>query len=146
MMPPIANQYHPAIIQLANLGMQESETSYELTFEERPQYLYAHIVAEEMEYEAAQEYLLEIAKELDRLAQKHLMIYRDVPHVMARGQLFFTAANLAETLYQIKVAFVNRYPELDEALNFAALTANNRGANFRVFRNVETAERWLLGE
>ena len=126
--------------------MQKPEILYELTFEERPQYLYAHIVAEELEYEAAQDYLLEIAKEVDRLGQKRLMIHRDVQHVMPRGQLFFTAANLAETFYLIKVAFVNPYPELDDALNFAALTANNRGAIFKVFRDIEAAEKWLVKE
>ena len=124
--------------------MHKPEIRYELTFEERVQYLYAHVVAEELEYEAAQDYLLEIAKEVDRLDLKRLMIHRDVQHVMPRGQLFFTAANLAETFYLINVAFVNPYPELDEALNFAALTANNRGARFKVFREIEAAEKWLL--
>jgi len=131
---------------VSRLEMEAPRTPYELTFEERPRYFYAHIKAAEMDYDAAQDYLLEVAKEVDRLGQKRLMIDRDVPEVMARGQLFFTAANLAETFYQIRVAFVNPYPDLDEALNFAALTANNRGANFKVFRDVGSAEKWLLNE
>ena len=124
--------------------MEEPEPPYSLTFEERNGYLLADLKAEIMEYDAAQDCLLEIAREIERLKQTRLMVHRQVPTVMPRGQLFFTSANMAESFKHVKVAFVNPYPDLDEALNFGALTANNRGAQFNIFRDIETAEKWLL--
>jgi len=124
--------------------MQASEPPYKLTFEERDGYLLANVKGETLEYDPAQDCLLEIARELERLKLIHLMVNREVPTVMPRGQLFFTSANMAESFKDVRVAFVNPYPDLDDDLNFAALTANNRGAQFGVFRDIETAERWLL--
>ena len=124
--------------------MDKPEAPYELTFEERNGYLLANVKAEDLEYDPAQDCLLEIAREIDRLKQTRLMVKRDIPSVMPRGQLFFTSASMAESFKQVKIAIVNPYPDLDESLNFAALTANNRGANFKVFTDIETAEVWLL--
>jgi hypothetical protein len=124
--------------------MEEPEAPYKLTFEERDGYLLANIKAEILEYDAAQDCLLEVAREIERLKLTRLMVHREIPSVMPRGQLFFTSANMAESFKHVRVAFVNPYPDLDEALNFGALTANNRGAKFNVFGDIETAEKWLL--
>ena len=75
--------------------MEEPEPPYELTFEEQPGYLLANLKAEVLEYDAAQDCLLEIAREMERLKQTSLMVHREVPSVMPRGQLFFTSANMA---------------------------------------------------
>jgi len=120
------------------------EPLYELTFEERPGYLFAKIQAERLEYYPAQDCLHEIAREIRGLRQTRLMVYREVPSVMPRGQLFFISVKMAESFKNVKVALVNPYPDLDEALNFAAITGNDRGANFEVFRDIETAEECLL--
>jgi hypothetical protein len=124
--------------------MQGPEPPYELTLEERPGYLFATIKATKLEYFPAKDLLIEIAAEVRGLRQTRLMIYRDVPSVMPRGQLFFIAVKMAEAFKNVKVALVNPYADLNEDLDFAALTGNNRGGNFKLFADIETAEAWLL--
>ena len=119
--------YYPRSLYICrSTHMAETAKSYELTFEERPGYLFVKVKAERLEYYPAQGCLLEIAREMRGLRQTRLMIYRDVPSVMPRGQVFFISVKMAETFKDVKVVLVNPYPELDEDLNFAALLFHRR--------------------
>jgi hypothetical protein len=125
--------------------MSDPAVPYELTFEKRPGYLYAHVKAETMTGEIALSYLREIMDEAARLEQDQLIIEREVPVMMSSGTLFFATTEFTDMIRGMRVAYVNPYPDLDKDMNFAQTIATNRGADYNVVRNVEAAEKWLLG-
>lgn len=125
--------------------MTNSKQPFELRFEERPGYLYAYAKAETLTEKSALAYFREILDEAVRLGQTQLMVERDIPVMLAAGTLFFTTTEFTEMIQGMRVVFVNPYAELDDDMNFAITIATNRGADYTVVRNVEAAEKWLLG-
>jgi hypothetical protein len=125
--------------------MSDSAQPYELRFEERPGYFYAYAKAEQLTEEIALAYVREIVDEAARLDQTRLMIERDIPMMLPAGTLFFTTKEFTIMIEGMRVVFVNPYPELDDDMDFAITIATNRGADYTVVRNVEAAEKWLLG-
>lgn len=125
--------------------MTDQAEPYELRFEKRPGYLYAHVKAETMTGEIALRYLRQIMAEAARLDQLRLIIEREVPVMMSAGTLFFATTEFTDMIRGMRVAYVNPYPDLDKDMDFAQTIATNRGADYTVVRNVEAAEKWLLG-
>jgi hypothetical protein len=124
--------------------MANGPQQYQLAFEDRKGYLYAHVTADEISEETALEYL---ATAIDRCRQTNnsrLMIFRDVPVMLTTGSLFFVAKRFHELTEGIKVAFVSPHPLLLEELDFAAMVGTNRGAEYRAFGDPDAAEAWLL--
>jgi hypothetical protein len=117
---------------------------YQLTFEERPGYLYAHVTAEIINRQIALAYLSEVAGEARRLKAARLMLHRDIPAMLPDGVLFFVTAEFQEMIIGIKTAFVNPYLTNEDAFNFAITVGTNRGARYNVFNNDTDAEIWLL--
>jgi len=62
--------------------MQDNPRPYELIFEERPGYLYAHIKADKMTAEMSIAYLGETADKCAGLGLTKVVIYRDVPSII----------------------------------------------------------------
>lgn len=124
--------------------MPDTGKLYELTFEERPGYLYAHIKADTMTEEMSAAYLGELADECARLGLTCVLIYREVPFVIDPTSIFFSMQKEIELLKGLKLAVVTPFPATEEALNFAILVSNNRGAKFNLHKTIEAAEEWLL--
>jgi len=124
--------------------MHDAEKQYELTFEERPRYLYAYIKADEMTTQMSFSYLSEIVEKCAALDLKAVLIYRDVPAVVEPASIFFSMQDETELLKGLKLALVTPHPSTEEALNFAILVSNNRGAQFKLHKTIEAAEEWLL--
>ena len=124
--------------------MTSPHSEYELTFEERPRYLYAHVRAETINDRISEAYQKEIAAECERTGATRLMIYRDIPAVLSTGSAYFAANRLLKLLPQIKIAFVNTYASNDKILNFAATVGSNFGEQHNVFNDVDKAEHWLI--
>lgn len=123
--------------------MHDTVKPYKLTFEERPGYLYAHIKADTMTTDMSAAYLGEIADKCSELGLTNVVIYRDVPYILDPASLFFSMQDEIKLLKGLKIALLNAFPANDEALNFAVLVSNNRGANFSLHKTIADAEKWL---
>jgi hypothetical protein len=119
--------------------------SFELTFEERPGYLYARVVADAIDRQAAAEYLLDVAAKCEELSCSRLVLDRDIPTILNASDLFFTTKEFLPMMVGISVAFLNRHETIENEMEFAVMVARNRGADFKVVRDLAAAEEWLLG-
>jgi hypothetical protein len=117
---------------------------YELSFEERPGYLYARVTAEVIDREMAMAYLTEVAERANRTNTTCLMLHRDIPEMLPDGILFFVTAEFQQMIVGIKTAFVNPHISNEDAFKFAITVGLNRGANYNIFNNDDAAETWLL--
>lgn len=122
----------------------ESAEPYKLSFEERPDYLYARIEAESIDRTTALSYLSEVARYCARIDAKRLLIHRDIPVMLPDADLFNTTTDFLEMVRGTRAAFVNPYQDLTEALDFAMVVGLNRGADYKLFNSIEDAEKWLL--
>lgn len=119
---------------------------YNLTFESRPQYLYARVEAETDSYEISRRYWEEIANECKTANWKKLLVEEAIPDGFSVAEAFQLASELPQIgLFGVKIAFVDVFAEEQEEVNsFSEMVAVNRGLNTKVFDNVPAAEQWLL--
>jgi hypothetical protein len=117
---------------------------YELSFENRPAYLYAKVRAQHVDEDTARSYLSEIAEHCRGSHCSRLMIYRDIPEVLHGGALFFVASEFESQMHGGRVAFVNPYAQNLDDLEFGNLISSNRGGAYQTFPNESDAEDWLL--
>ena len=117
---------------------------YELTFDQRPGYLYARVTAASINDKISEAYQKEIAAHCRGTKISKLMIYRDIPAALSTTSSYFAANRLLTLLPKIKIAFVNPYESNDKLLQFAATVGSNFGEQHEVFNDVTQAERWLL--
>jgi hypothetical protein len=123
--------------------MHDTEKPYELTFEERPGYLYVHIKADTMTEEMSASYLSQVADKCAGAGLTRVLIYREVPYIIEPTAIFFSMQNEIKLLKGLKLAVVTPFPTTEDALNFAILVSNNRGADFKLHKTIEAAEEWL---
>ena len=121
------------------------QRAYELTFDSRPEYLYALIKCDRMDRNIALEYLTKVAEKVSELKQEKLMLVRDVPVMLPDSDLFFTTQYFLDRIGRTKVAFVNPHAVIEEDMKFAIVIGTNRGANYELFREISEAEEWLKG-
>lgn len=124
--------------------MHDTGPSYELSFEQREQYLFAHVKAPTIDQNSALAYLTEVFEECKRTNSRRLLIVRDIPEMLSDGTLFFVTAEFQRMIGSIRTAFVNPYISNEDAFKFAITVGTNRGANYRLFKSVPEAEEWLL--
>lgn len=129
-----------------NTAVGSLAINYELTFEERPGYLYAQVSAESIDEDMARAYLGEVAARCRELGTERLMIYRDIPAVLPTTAMYFAATHLGKLLHGIKTAFVNPYESNEKMLAFGATVGFNFGEDHALFNDPEKAEGWLLAK
>ncbi len=117
---------------------------YDLTFENRPAYLYAEVRSEEMTEAIARAYLTEIAEKCTQTGSKYVMIYRNVPVMLPDGDLFDTTKFFLELMHGRQVAFVNPHTKISEDMEFAVRIGTNRGGVYGLFNSVAEAEEWIF--
>lgn len=116
---------------------------YKLTFEQRPGYLYARVEAETIDRESALAYLREVADKCSEMSCERLLLERDIPVMLSDADLLFTTDDFQKMMHDIRVAFINPHLTIEDGMGFAMTIANNRGAVFKLHRNVGEAEKWL---
>jgi len=126
--------------------MTSSDKPYDLTFDERPGYLFAHLQGDTISVEVIRDYIAEIVVKSNATGKQRIMLYRDIPAVLPESQTFFTVSASLEALRGKKVALVNPHTALDREVEFGVTVGLNRGGNYASFNDVDTAERWLLAE
>jgi hypothetical protein len=118
---------------------------YTLTFEERPGYLYVYVEGPHDSYEISRSFWLRIAQRAAEIEAAGVMIDENIAENVPLADVFKLAAEIPEMGFgDIPIAFVDRYLDQNEANEFGALVAQNRGANGRVFNSTSAAEEWLL--
>jgi hypothetical protein len=124
--------------------MHDTGKLYQLTFDEHPGYLYAHIKADIMTTEMSAAYLSEIVDKCAGLGLTKVLIYREVPYMDDSAvSIYYSMQDEIELLKGLQLAIVTPFPETEEGLRFAILVSNNRGANFELHPTVEAAKAWL---
>jgi len=120
---------------------------YRLSFEQRPQYLYAYVTGEEDSYEISKQYWREIADECKKLGVKKVLIEEDIAENVSMSDMYQFASEIPQLgFFGIRVAFVDRQEQQQQLNQFGETVATNRGLFSRVFSNADEAEKWLLSE
>ena len=120
---------------------------YELSFEYRPEYLYASVTGEEDSYEISKQFWLEIAAECKRSDVKKVLIEEDIAENVSMSDMYRFASEILQLGFTgIRVAFVDVQLDQQDLNKFGETVATNRGLLSRVFTNAAEAEKWLLAE
>ena len=123
----------------------DSDKPYRLTFEHRPEYLYAYVEGDEDSYEISATYWREIAEECRANKYTRVLIVEDIVESGTMADAYQLSSELPQMGYMgIKVAFVDKYIEQQDLNQFGELVAVNRGINGKIFNDVDEAEKWLL--
>lgn len=126
--------------------MTEPVKAYNLTFEQRDNYLYAHLTADTISVELIRGYVAEVVGKSNETGLQRIMLYRDIPATLSEGEVFNTVRESLESMRGKKLALVNPHADIQKALNFGMTVGHNRGGNYGSFEDVETAEKWLLSD
>src|SRR4051794_8786462 len=118
--------------------------AYRLRFEKREQYLFAHVLAAEINVEIARGYLREVADQCNSLGATRCMVLRDIPEVFSDSGQFNIVHEAMEIFGGIKICWVNPFAVNQSSLDFATLVGTNRGGMFAMFSTEIEAEEWLL--
>lgn len=124
--------------------MNVSDIAYELTFDKRPNYLYALIKADSIDRETALRYLQELADKCTELNAERVMLERRIPVMMSDADNYLIIQDIIKIIGPRRMAVVNPYDSNDEAMAFGNLVGANRGLPYRVFDSTDDAEAWLL--
>jgi stage II sporulation SpoAA-like protein len=119
--------------------------SYQLTIEEKPRYL--HLTATGTHTaENARRFLFDAYEaSLKRNSTAVLLELNFVGSSLPAGRIFDIVTEGSRRAAQLRrIAYVDRSSERDPtSMQFAATVAMNRGVNVQLFRDLESAERWL---
>lgn len=125
----------------------QSSKPYKLTFEERPQYLYAYVEGENDSYEISRAYWDEVAEKVKLLNSSRVLIDENIVESGTFADVYKLASEIPDMGFgRAKLAFVDRFLGQSDINEFGELVALNRGANGRVFNDIRMAEEWLLAD
>ncbi len=120
---------------------------YQISFDNRLQYLYVYVTGERDSYEISRRYWQEVADECGRIKCSKVLIEEDIPEMVSMGEMYQLASEIPELgFFGVRIAFVDRYIEQQELNKFGELVAVNRGLHGKIFNDVVEAEKWLLSE
>ncbi len=122
----------------------DPDKPYQLSYEQRPKYLYVQIKAGTIDYEIARQYWEEIIEIRERADTRFLLVDKDVRAELSSADEFKIAKEITTmALKRVKLALCDRHVS-QENLEFAEMVATNRGLNTKSFSNAAAAEKWLL--
>ena len=123
----------------------EVQKQYELRFEDRGRYIFAHIKGERGTLEIATAYWTEIAQEAVRTGLKRVLVIEDIPEMISIAEVHQLVTGLADLpVKDVRIAFVDLYAEHSSLNDFGILVGENRGFTVHSFDTEEAAESWLL--
>lgn len=116
--------------------------AYEVYYEKRDDYLYAHISGPESVENACQffEELRKIGKNENINA---FLIVDEVKGILTMNETFFLSKEIAKLHQGNIIAFVDPKEETYHLNAFGGTVVGNRGVITRVFKNEKEAEQWL---
>ena len=121
---------------------------YTITFELRPEYLYAYVKGDRDSYDISNAYWTEIAAECAKQNVRKLLVEEDLKDQMnSMSEVFHGASERAFMgLSGLKIAFVDRHPDHSDQNLFGELVATNRGLFCKVFSDFQKGEEWLISD
>ena len=120
---------------------------YQITFEERPEYLYVYVTGSADSYEISRSYWLEVSAACGKINCNKILIEEDIPEVVSISDMYRLASELPQMgFFGVRVAFFDRYAEQNELNEFGELVAVNRGIMGKIFNDIQAAEEWLLSD
>lgn len=127
--------------------MADSEPgkNYSLTFEHRPEYLYAYVSGEHDNYAISRAYWQEIADHIKSTEYDSVLVDEDLEEPASVTDVFQLVSEFQQMGFGgIRIAFFDRKIEHHELNSFGELVASNRGMIGRAFNDIKLAEEWLL--
>lgn len=115
---------------------------YTLTFEDRGQYLYAHLTGTDS-YAASLSYWNEISDEVRKFDFRRLLVHENLIGHVNEGEVFDIICDLVPSGLGIKVAFYDENRADADINELGLLIASNRGIDVRMFSSLEDAEKWI---
>jgi hypothetical protein len=116
---------------------------YQLIFEDRDSYLYAHLIGEDS-FAASLSYWNEIADKVKSLGCRKLLIHEDLTGKVVESEMHEIIMDLMDSgLMDVQIAF------FDENLNDASMNAlgqslaTSKGASVEIFPSLEAAKQWI---
>jgi hypothetical protein len=117
---------------------------YNIKLENRAEYLYALVSGETLSPEIAKMYWDEIAEMCITLKKSKIMIEKDFAKTVSPPEMLEMGVYLGKILSEKKIAFLDQ--RKNEDINeLGKVIARNQGVIMRIFKNVEDAEKWLIG-
>jgi hypothetical protein len=117
---------------------------YSITFEQRPEYLYAYVEGERDSYAISISYWKKVARECGERGTTRVLIDENIVENVSIADMYQVASEIPEMFSGIAIAFCDRYADQSEINEFGELVAQNRGVVGRIFADIEAAESWLL--
>ena len=119
--------------------------AFELAFEERDGYLYAHITSKAITLERSEEYLGEVMRRCREQGVTRLMIERHIPQTLSNVEAYRLVMALSDVIPDgLRVAMVDGNSNNRKRLEFGTRAARSQQVDAEIFSTVETAEEWLL--
>jgi hypothetical protein len=130
------------------MDTSSGESPFSITFEVRPDYLYAYVKGEKDSYEISKAYWQAISDECARNSVQKVLVDEDLAEPLpSMTDVFQGAAERSLMgLAGLKIAFVDRQIDHLEQNRFGELVATNRGLFCKVFSDFREAEAWLVAE
>ena len=127
------------------MGHADPANDYSLSFEHRPDYLYAYVTGVKDNYDISRRYWQEIADHLRTTGYKSVLVDEDITEPASVIDVFQLVSEFpAMGFTGIRIAFYDRKIEHHELNSFGELVASNRGMNGRVFNDIDSAEKWIV--
>jgi hypothetical protein len=119
---------------------------YNLTFEQKPGYLFASVTGDTDSMEISQRYWTEIAAEIEKSQPKKLMVWESFNTNISTQELFTLVSEICkfQQFLHIRVAFVDEHLDQYDRNKLGEMIATNRGFCCRVFTSIHETEHWLL--
>ena len=118
-------------------------SSYELKFDERPEYLYAQVISDNGSSDVTRAYLNDVAQKCKESKCERVLIDREIPDMPPDGAIYPVALEAHKGFDGKKVAIVEP-PRTYGSMNFFKIAYESLGGECRVFETVSDAEDWLL--
>lgn len=126
--------------------MNQTERLYELSYENRPEYLYAYIKGDLSESKTKVECWDQIIRRCRADERERLLVVLDGPGNSTELDAFESSREIVDLgLQGLKIAYVDLDVANYESNQFGELVAGNRGAFAKVFTTEPEAHNWLTG-
>ena len=124
--------------------MRPAARPYELSFDTRPEFLYAKIAAPSINRSLKLDYLAEVVLRCAKARCKQILLERDIPVMITDEELESTIEDVVKASEGVTIAFVNPHLDIEPKLKKFISQGKRRGGQFRYFSGREAAEKWLL--
>ena len=140
----VINSHHHSI---GSVSEMENEQDYNLTFEMRDGYLYAHLASSSMSLELAKRYIKEISDKRIETGSHCVIIDRHCPNTLSNAMSYLAISELCELAPTgFRMGIVDADEENRRHLNFGLRSLERDDIHVQIFEDVTGAEAWLATE